>query len=99
MEFSPQIVFGHEEQIHWPFGSQHINERFFDDDVRRFSIKWLSAGQVDELTGLVLQTIFEQSIRSSAKDEYIYVYSKGKNICFLISEQKKCHHDVINIFD
>jgi hypothetical protein len=98
MEFSPQIVFGHEEQIHWPFGSQHINERFFDDDVRRFSIKWLSAGQIDELTGLVLQTIFEQSIRSSAKDEYICLF-KGEEYLFLISEQKKCHHDVINIFD
>jgi hypothetical protein len=77
IEFSPHIVFGHDLQIHWPRGSQHIDERFFDkdNDVRNkgvwSSINWLSDGQIDELKGIVLQTIFEQSIISLTTEQKI----------------------------
>ncbi len=75
IEFSPHIVFGHDEQIHWPRDSQHIDERFFDEDndVRKrgvwSSIKWLSGGQIDELIGIVSQIMFEQSIVLSTKEK------------------------------
>ena len=78
--FSPHIVFGHDAQIHWPRRSQHIDERFFDgnNDVRNKGVwssrNWLSDGQIDELEGIVLQTIFEQSIRSLTKERKNWIF-------------------------
>jgi hypothetical protein len=78
IEFSPQVVLGHDEQTHWPRRSQHIEERFFDEDLRNIgvwsSIKWLSGGQIDELIGAMLQTIFEQSMTSLTKEKYYCLF-------------------------
>lgn len=75
IEFSPHMIFGHDEHTQWPRDSQQRDERFFDsvnDDRNKgvwSSINWLSDEQIDLFVGRLLQMIFEQSIRSLAKTE------------------------------
>ena len=72
------MVFGHDEQAHWPRGSQQMDgkacERVYA--VRRggvkSSTKWLSNGHIDEFTGALLQIIFEQSMISLAKQNELF---------------------------